>query len=163
MRPKILALCIAAAVGCALPSMVLADAGGGSGVTVIKDIVEEVDVVTSLPGCDGSFVPMSFTGTNTYHVRIFPDGSTSIGLQSLETATWTEAGVTHVVPFTNHWTINGLDPATGGSRVFTITLHGHGLASDGTTTRMSLVGHTIIGSDGTPRVDFSKGQTVCGL
>lgn len=87
----------------------------------------------------------------------------SLGIQIRETATWTEDGVTHVVPFVNNFTFNSIDPVSDVRRVFTVTLHGAGTATEGTTTKLKLVGHTVVTADGTVTRDFTKGATVCGL
>ena len=121
-------------------------ASQGDGVVVVKDVVTEVDhEATVLPGCSGSFVPMSFTGVNTLHLRLFPDGTVSLSLQVRETATWTEDGVTHTVPFQNSFVFNRIDPVSQEAAVFTVALHGVGDASDGSTTTLKLVGHFLTG------------------
>jgi len=135
----------------------------GEGVVVVKDVVTEVDhEATVLPGCSGSFVPMSFTGVNTLHLRQFPDGTTSLSVQARETATWTEDGVTHTVPFRNSFVFNRIDPVSQEAAIFTVALHGVGSASDGSTTTVKLVGHAVVASDGNLRVDFTRGTTECG-
>lgn len=165
MYRRLVSLLGIATLALILPASMLAgSSGNGGGVTVIKDVEVEADATAVvMPGCNGDFVPMSFTGVNTYHVRIFPDGTTSITLQSRETASWTENGVDHAIPFTSHWSIVKLDPATLVSKVFTITLHGVGTASDGTRDRATLIGHTVVAPDGTIKLDFSRGETICGL
>lgn len=49
------------------------------------------------------------------------------------------------------------------SQVITVTLHGVGTASDGTTTKIKLVGHIVTAPDGTVKLDITKGSTECGL
>jgi hypothetical protein len=155
---------VLAAVLVGWPLAAYAGAADGNGVIVIKDTVTEVDhEATVLPGCSGAFVPMSFTGVNLFHTRIFPDGTASLAVHVQETATWTENGVTHTVPFANNFTVNRIDPVDQTSQVTTITLHGVGTASDGTTTKIKLVGHTVTARDGTVKLDITKGSTECGL
>ena len=147
----------------AYPAAALAGSAEGNGVVVVKDVVIEVDhEATVLPGCSGDFVPMSFTGVNTLHVRQFPDGSMSLAIQVRETATWTEDGITHTVPFRNSFVFNRIDPVSQEIEVFTVALHGVGSASDGSTTTLKLVGHAVLTPDGVPRVDFTRGATECG-
>jgi hypothetical protein len=155
---------LAAAVLMGWPSAALAGSADGNGVIVIKDTVTEVDhEATVLPGCSGVFVPMSFTGVNVFHTRIFPDGTVSLVVHMQETATWTEDGVGHTVPFANSFTFNRIDPIDQSSEVFTVTLHGVGTASDGTTTKIKLVGHTVTAADGAVKLDITKGSTQCVL
>jgi hypothetical protein len=155
---------VLAAVLVGWPLAAYAGAADGNGVIVIKDTVTEVDhEATVLPGCSGAFVPMSFTGVNLFHTRIFPDGTASLAVHVQETATWTEDGVTHTVPFANNFTFNPIDPVDQTSQVITVTLHGVGMASDGTTTKIKLVGHIVTAADGTVKLDFTKGSTECGL
>ena len=151
---------LAVAVGViAFPATALA------GVTaVFKDVEVEVNhEAIVIPGCSGDFVPMIFDGVNTYHVRLFDDGSSSVSGQTRETATWTEDGVTHVVKFTNNFSLSGVDAVNGRPYVFTITLHGVGRASDGTRTKLKLIGHMVVAADGSVKLDFSRGETQCGL
>src|SRR5262245_3322777 len=144
---------LTAAIVTGLPTTAFAGSGTGQGTLVIKDVVVEVDhEATVLPGCSGAFVPMSFTGVNVLHVRIQSDGTQYLGIHVKETATWTEDGVIHTVPFENSFTFNRIDPVTQDSAIFTVTLHGAGTASDGTTTRLKLVGHTVISPDGTVKL-----------
>ena len=135
----------------------------GGAVVVVKDVLTEVNhEATVLPGCSGSFVPMSFTGVNSLHLVQFPDGTVSLTLQVRETATWTEDGVTHTVPFRNSFVFNRIDPVSQEAAIFTVALHGVGEASDGSTTTLKLVGHAVLAADGSLRVDFTHGATECG-
>ena len=105
---------------------------------------------------------MSFTGVNTLHLRQFPDGTVSLSVQARETATWTEDGVTHTVPFQNSFVFNRMDPLTAEAAIFTVSLHGVGSASDGSTTTVKLIGHAVLATDGSLRVEFTRGTTDCG-
>jgi hypothetical protein len=146
------------------PSAALAGgSASGSRVVVDRFVVTEVDhEATVLPGCSGAFVPMSFTGENTYHARLLSDGTLSLSVQIRETATWVEDGVTHTVPFQNSFVFNRIDPVSQEAAVFTVALHGVGSASDGSTTTLKLVGHAVLAPDGSPRLDFTRGATECG-
>ena len=163
MKRVLAVLVIAGSATVATPSVVVAGELQGEGVVVVKDLVTEVDhEATVLPGCSGSFVPMSFTGVNTLHLRLFPDGTVSLSVQARETATWTEDSVTHTVPFRNSFVFNRIDPLSQEADVFTVALHGVGSASDGSTTTVKLVGHAVVAPDGSLRVDFTRGTTECG-
>jgi hypothetical protein len=161
---RLFAATVLTAVLAGWPLAAYAGAAGGNGVIVIKDTVTEVDhEATALPGCSGAFVLMSFTGVTVLHTRIFSDGMVSLAVHVQETATWTEDGVTHTVPFANNFTLNRIDPVDQSTQVFTVTLHGVGTASDGTTTKIKLIGHTVTALDGTVKLNITKGSTECGL
>jgi hypothetical protein len=152
-----------AAVASATPAVAAESAHGDDAVVVVRDLVIEVDQeATVLPGCSGTFVPMSFTGVNVFHARLFPDGTVSLSVQVREKETWTEDGLTHTVPFRNTFVFNRIDPVTQEAAVFTVALHGVGSASDGSTTTFRLIGHAVLAPDGSPRVDFTQGETQCG-
>jgi hypothetical protein len=153
------------AIGFALPAAVAAGSeGAGGGVFVDRVVVVEVDhQAVVMPGCDGTFIPMLFTGSTRYHAVIFADGSVNLTGQTRETAAWTEDGVSYLVPFENNISFLGIDAGTGAPKSVTVTLHGQGTASDGTTTRLTLVQHVTVGADGSVTTAFLRGATECGL